>query len=75
MCWPCIAKAMAVTLTRDEKERMTWVNGKSKGIPDGGAWLYSDVRCLKKNSKATYDQVADVRNVLPQHLPRQQQRP
>lgn len=52
----------AVTLTRDEKERMAWVNEKSKGIPDGGAWLYSDVRCLKENSKATYDQVVDVRN-------------
>ena len=55
-------EGQAVTLTRDEKDRMAWVNEKSKGIPDGGAWLYSDVRCLKENSKATYDQVVDVRN-------------
>ena len=55
-------EGMAVTLTRDEKDRMAWVNEKSKGIPGGGAWLYSDVRCLKENSKATYDQVVDVRN-------------
>src|SRR5512139_1250397 len=57
-------EGQAVTLTRDEKDRMAWVNEKSKGIPDGGAWLYSDVRCLKENSKATYDQVVDVRNAF-----------
>jgi hypothetical protein len=55
-------EGQAVTLTQGEKDRMAWVNDKSKGIPDGGAWLYSDVRCLKENSKATYDQVVDVRN-------------
>ncbi|MHB1092825.1 LysM peptidoglycan-binding domain-containing protein [Thiobacillus sp.] len=55
-------EGQAVTLTRDEKDRMAWVNKKSTGIPEGGAWLYSDVRCLKENSKATYDQVVDVRN-------------
>ncbi|MDP1862724.1 MAG: LysM peptidoglycan-binding domain-containing protein [Thiobacillus sp.] len=57
-------EGQAVTLTRDEKDRMTWVNEKSKGIPDGGAWLYSDVRCLKENSKVTYDQTAEVRNTF-----------
>ena len=57
-------EGMAVTLTRDEKDRMAWVNEKPKGIPDGGAWLYSDVRCLKENSRVTYDQAADVRNTF-----------
>jgi hypothetical protein len=52
----------AVDLTRDEKDRMTWVNEKTSGVPDGGAWLYSDVRCLKEDGKATYDQVVDVNN-------------
>jgi len=55
-------EGQAVKLTGDEKDRMVWVNEKSKGIPDGGAWLYSDVRCLKQNGKATYDQVVDVQN-------------
>lgn len=50
----------AVNLTRDEKDRMTWVNEKTSGIPDGGAWLYNDVRCLKEDGKATYDQIVDV---------------
>jgi len=53
---------MATTLTKDQADRMTWVNEKSAGVPDGGAWLYSDVRCLNQYSKVTYDQVADVRN-------------
>ena len=34
----------------------------SSNLPDGGAWLYSDVRCLKEDGKATYDQIVDVRN-------------
>ncbi len=54
----------AVNLTRDEKDRMTWVNEKTSGVPDGGAWLYSDVRCLKQDGKATYDQVVDVNNTF-----------
>ncbi|HEX7971390.1 MAG TPA: LysM peptidoglycan-binding domain-containing protein [Thiobacillus sp.] len=57
-------EGQAVTLTRDEKDRMAWVNEKSAGIPDGGAWLYNDVRCLNENSKVTYDQAADVRNTF-----------
>lgn len=56
-------EGQAVTLTRDEKDRMAWVNEKS-GVPGGGAWLYSDVRCLKENSKVTYDQKADVKNTF-----------
>jgi hypothetical protein len=55
-------EGQAVMLTRDEKDRMTWVNEKTTGVPNGGAWLYNDVRCLKENSKVTYDQAADVRN-------------
>ncbi len=57
-------EGQAVMLTRDEKDRMTWVNEKVSGVPDGGAWLYNDVRCLKENSKVTYDQTADVRNTF-----------
>ncbi len=53
----------AIELSKDEKEKMAWVAEK-KGIPEGGAWLYSDVRCLKENSKVTYDQTAEVRNAF-----------
>jgi hypothetical protein len=55
-------EGMAATLTKDEADRMKWVKEKSMGVPDGGAWLYSDVRCLNQYSKVTYDEVADVRN-------------
>jgi hypothetical protein len=54
----------AVTLSRDEKDRMAWVNDKAAGVPDGGAWLYNDVRCLKENSKVTYNQTTDMRNTF-----------
>jgi hypothetical protein len=54
----------AVALSRDEKDRMAWVNDKAAGVPDGGAWLYSDVRCLKENSKVTYNQTTDMRNTF-----------
>ena len=57
-------EGQAVTLTRDEKDRMTWVNEKSKGVPNGGAWLYNDVRCLKEDGKVTYDQAADARKTF-----------
>jgi hypothetical protein len=57
-------EGQAVTLTRDEKDRMTWVNEKIAGVPNGDAWLYNDVRCLKENGKATYDQAADVRSAF-----------
>ena len=57
-------EGLAVKLSRDEKDRMTWVNEKSAGTPGGGAWLYNDVRCLKENSRVTYDQAADVRNTF-----------
>jgi hypothetical protein len=50
----------AVMLSRDEKDRMAWVDGKSAGVADGSAWLYNDVRCLKENSMVTYDKTADV---------------
>ena len=54
----------AVTLSKDERDRMAWVNEKATGIPDGGAWLYSDVRCLNQNTKVTYDQAAEIRNTF-----------
>ena len=57
-------EGQAVTLTRDEKDRMTWVNQKTQGVPDGGAWLYNDVRCLKEGASVTYDQSADARNTF-----------
>ncbi|HEY9097873.1 MAG TPA: LysM peptidoglycan-binding domain-containing protein [Thiobacillus sp.] len=57
-------EGLAVTLTRDEKDRMTWVNDKSKGVPEGGAWLYNDVRCLKEDGKVTYDQAVDTRGTF-----------
>jgi hypothetical protein len=57
-------EGQAVTLTQDEKDRMTWVSEKSTGVPDSSAWLYSDVRCLKQDGKVTYDQTADVRNTF-----------
>ncbi len=55
-------EGMATTLSKDEADRMKWVNEKSAGIPEGGAWLYSDVRCLNQYSKVTYDQATDVRD-------------
>jgi hypothetical protein len=55
-------EGMAATLTKDQADRMKWVNEKAAGVPDGGAWLYSDVRCLNQYSKVTYDQAADVRD-------------
>ena len=51
-------------MTRDEKDRITWVNQKTQGVPDGGAWLYNDVRCLKPEGKVTYDQAADLRSTF-----------
>jgi len=59
-----LREGRAVTLTQDEKERMTWVNGNSKAVPYDGAWLYSDVRCLKENGKVTYDQIADMHSAF-----------
>ncbi len=49
----------AVKLSSAETSNMTWVK-EAGGAPNGGAWLYSDVRCLKENGKVTYDQVAEV---------------
>lgn len=57
-------EGQAVTLTREEKDRMTWVNEAAQGVPEGAAWLYNDVRCLKENSKVTYDQVVEARNTF-----------
>lgn len=53
-----------VRLSKTELEKMTWLASRNTAIPDGGAWLYSDVRCLKdSNSKLTYDQAADLKAV------------
>lgn len=49
----------SVELSAVENSNMTWVK-EAGGAPDGGAWLYSDVRCLKEDGKVTYDQVAEV---------------
>lgn len=56
-------EGLAVQLTRDEKDKMVWASAKS-GVPGGGAWLYNDVRCLKDDSKVTYDQVAEARQAF-----------
>ncbi|MFP5409505.1 MAG: LysM peptidoglycan-binding domain-containing protein [Gammaproteobacteria bacterium] len=57
-------EGQAVAMTRDEADRMTWVNEKAKGVPEGAAWLYNDVRCLKPEGKVTYDQAADLRSTF-----------
>lgn len=54
----------AVTLTREEKARIAWVNERATGVPGGGAWLHTDVRCLNQNSKVSYDQAAEIRNTF-----------
>jgi hypothetical protein len=51
-----------VKLSKDEQEKMTWLSSRNTAVPEGGAWLYSDVRCLKDDhSKLTYDQTADLK--------------
>ncbi len=51
-----------VKLSRAELEKMTWLASRNTSVPEGGAWLYSDVRCLKdSDSKLTYDQTADLK--------------
>jgi len=54
-------EGQAVNLSRNEKANMAWVGDKSEA-PNGSAWLYNDVRCLKEDGKVTYDQVAEVNN-------------
>lgn len=49
-----------VRLSADEQEKMAWLASRHSAVPSGGAWLYSDVRCLKdSNSKLTYNQSTD----------------
>jgi hypothetical protein len=51
-----------IKLSQAEQEKMTWLNSRNSSVPGGGAWLYSDVRCLKDaDSKLTYDQAADLK--------------
>jgi hypothetical protein len=51
-----------IKLSKAEQEKMTWLNSRNSSVPEGGAWLYSDVRCLKDaDSKLTYDQTADLK--------------
>lgn len=57
-------EGQAVTLSRDEKDRIAWVNEQSTGVPGGGAWLYNDVRCLNQNTRVSYDQAAEIRNTF-----------
>src|SRR5574340_359773 len=54
----------AVTLSKDERDRLTWVNKQNSKLPDGAAWLYSDVRCLNQDSKVRYDQSVEARNTF-----------
>ncbi len=54
-------EGLAVPLSATEDKNVTWVK-EASAAPDGGAWLYSDVRCLKEDGKVTYDQVAEVNN-------------
>lgn len=50
-----------VKLSKDELDKMTWMSSRQGNVPGGGAWLYTDVRCLKDKSKITYDQTADLK--------------
>ena len=57
-------EGQAVELTRNEKETMKWVADRTSAVPEGGAWLYSDVRCLKQDSKVTYDQTVNMQSAF-----------
>jgi hypothetical protein len=57
-------EGQAITLSRDEQERMAWVVDKTSAVPEGGAWLYSDVRCLKQDSKVTYNQSVNMQSAF-----------
>ena len=57
-------EGQAVTLSRDEQERMAWVADKTSAVPEGGAWLYSDVRCLKQDTKVTYNQTVNMQSAF-----------
>ena len=59
-----LREGKAVTLSKDERDRLTWVKEKSKGGRKGDAWLYTDVRCLNQDSKVSYDQAAAARNTF-----------
>ncbi len=53
-----------VKLSKAEQEKMSWLASRNSSVPEGGAWLYSDVRCLKdKDSKLTYDQAAELKTI------------
>jgi hypothetical protein len=54
----------AVTLSKDERDRLVWVNERANDVPEGGAWLYSDVRCLNQDSEVSYDQSVEARNTF-----------
>jgi hypothetical protein len=57
-------EGQAVTLSRDEQERLAWVADKTSAVPEGGAWLYSDVRCLKQDTKVTYNQSVNMQSAF-----------
>ncbi len=52
-----------IRLNKSEQEKITWLNSRTSNVPDGGAWLYADLRCLKDNGKLTYDQAASIKAV------------
>lgn len=57
-------EGQAVELTKSEQEAMAWVANRTSAVPEGGAWLYSDVRCLKQDSKVTYDQTVNMQSAF-----------
>lgn len=52
-----------VKLSKAEQEKITWLNTRGSAVPEGGAWLHTDVRCLKDSGKVTYDQAAELKAV------------
>jgi hypothetical protein len=57
-------EGQAVELSKSEQETMAWVANRTSAVPEGGAWLYSDVRCLKQDSKVTYDQTVNMQSAF-----------
>lgn len=55
------SEGLAVTLTRKQATQVAWASGAA-GAPDQGAWLASDVRCLKEGKRASYSQSANLRD-------------
>ncbi len=50
-----------VKLDKNEIEKISWLDRRQGSLPGGGAWLFTDLRCLKDNSKLSYDQASDLK--------------